>query len=78
MPAFSRQEDIKRAIAIKIRRAKTQAKQGHSDMKLKHPDWCRDATKGDYTMLIKKVTEDCQKLQIRNETFEGKLHEKSN
>lgn len=75
MTAFNSQKSINDAVGIKIRRAKTQAKQGHTDMKLKHPDWCRDASKGDYTMLAKKITEETQKAQMRTETFTRKLHE---
>ncbi len=78
MPAFNRADSLTDAIAIKVRRAKTQAKQGHTDMKLKHAGWCRDATKGEYAVLIKEVTEEAQKVQKRNETFTRKLHEKPN
>ncbi len=74
MVAFSREDSKKRAIEIKIRRAKIQARCGHPDMKLKHPGWCKDAALGHYTMLVKETTEDCEKKQIRNEKFRSKLH----
>ncbi len=73
---FSRQESKLQAILIKQRVARTKAKGQHPDMKLKHPDWCRDANKGDYTMLNKKIKEDCEKEQIRVEKFRSKLHAK--
>jgi len=73
---FDRQVTKLLAIKIKIRRARTQARVGHPDMKLKHPDWCRDAVKGNYTMLDKIIKENCQKKQIRNEKFRSKLHER--
>ncbi len=72
---FSRAHTKSIAIEIKIRRARTQAKAQHKDMKLKHPDWCRDASKGNYTMLDKTIKEECQKAQVRQETFTRKLHE---
>ncbi len=75
MTAFNRQDSIKEAIAIKQRRAKIQAKQGHPDMKLNHAGEVRDAQKGDYTLLLKRVKEACEKKQNRNATFVRKLHE---
>ncbi len=44
-------------------------------MKIQHPGWCKDANQGNYTMLIKQITEEVQKKQVRNETFQKKLHE---
>ncbi len=74
--AFPRQKTKQDAIDCKVRRAKTQARNQQKDIKTKHPDWCRDANKGDYTMLTKKITEDCQKEQMKNEKFRTKLHER--
>ncbi len=71
---FSRAQSKVRAIEIKQRRAKTQAKNGHPDMKLKHPDWCRDANTGNYTMLNKKIKEECEKAQLKVERFRSQLH----
>ncbi len=74
MVAFNRLDSKLRAIQIKQRRARIQAKIGHSDMKLKHPDWCRDAAAGKYIVMDKKIREDAEKIQIRNERFRSKLH----
>ncbi len=74
---FSRVQALLDAVTIKVRRAKIQARLSDKDFKAKHPDWCRDAAKGDYTLLIKKITEDTQKKQVRNATFTLKLHEVS-
>ncbi len=74
MVAFSREDSKKRAIVIKVRRAKNQARGSSPSMKLKHPDWCRDANKGDYTMLIKEITKQCQDKQAQNEKYRSKLH----
>ncbi len=65
------------AVEIKQRRARTQCKAGHSDMRLKHPDWVRDARAAspNYTLINKKIKEECEKAQIRQETFTRKLHE---
>jgi len=76
MVAFSRQDTKTLAIQVKIRRAKTQARGQHPDMKLKHPDWCRDANDGKYTIMIKKITEDTVKEQLKVEKFRSKLHAK--
>jgi hypothetical protein len=52
------------AIDIKIRRAKTMAKSDcNPDFSVKHPDWCRDAKKGNYKDLEKKITEQTLKAQ---------------
>ncbi len=76
MPAFNRQETKSRAIKIKQRRARTQAKNGHPDMKLKHPAWVRDAQaeNPNYALINKDVKEACEKVQVRNEKFRSKLH----
>ncbi len=74
MVAFSRQESKERAIKIKQADARLQAKQGHPDMKLKHPDWCRDANVGNYTVMDKEIRKECIKKQDRNEKFRSKLH----
>ncbi len=73
--AFSREATKQEAILIKIEYRKTQARAQHPDMKTKHPDWCRDASKGNYTMLVKLTTEEVEKKQKRNETFQRKLHQ---
>ncbi len=78
MDAFSRQESKRDAILIKQYRAKIKARQGHPEMKLKHPDWCRDAVKGDYTVMNRKIKEDCIKAQERTEKFRSKLHARQN
>ncbi len=72
---FSWIQAKKDAIAIKQRRSRTQAKAGHTDMKLKHPDWCRDANQGQYTILNKSIKEETEKKQQRQETFDRKLHQ---
>ncbi len=74
MTAFSREESKQTAIDIKIRRAKCQAKSGQSTMKLKHPNWCKDASADNYTILIKEVTEQCKKKQLLVQKFREKLH----
>ncbi len=75
MTAFNRQETKEKAIQVKIRRAIIQSKCGHPDIKLKHPDWIRDAVKQNYTMIKKTITENTAKKQIRNEKYRSKLHE---
>ncbi len=74
---FSVKESKIRAIEIKQRRARTQAKLGMKDFKAKHPGWVRDAQAQNpsYTLLNKEVKEQVEKAQIRTETFERKLHE---
>ncbi len=76
MVAFSRQETKTLAIQIKQRRARHKCKAGHPDMKLKHPDWVRDAQaeNPNYTLINKKIKEECEKQQVRNEKFRSKLH----
>ncbi len=78
MVAFNRQGSKLRAIAIKQRRACIQCHNGHPDMKLKHPDWVRDAQaeNPNYTLINKKIKEDCEKKQSRNEKFRTQLHAK--
>ncbi len=76
MTAFSRQQSKLDAIKIKIYRAKLQA--GHNQSyKDKHVAEARDASKGQYTLLIKRITEETQLKQLRNETFKRKLHDVS-
>lgn len=77
MTAFSRAQSKIDAIAIKQRRARTQAKQGHKDTLTKHPDWGRDASlpTPTFTLLNKQIKEKTEKAQLRVETFERKLHE---
>ncbi len=61
---YSHVEAKKSAIKTKIRRAVTMAKAGkNSDFKIAHPDWVRDATKKDFTDLIKKITDKELKYQ---------------
>ncbi len=78
MDVFSRKESKLQAIEIKRRRARIQAYQGHTDMKLKHPAWVRDAHAQNpiYTLLNKEIKEQCVIAQIRTERFRSKLHEK--
>ncbi len=78
MDAFSRQESKKYAILKKQERARIQCKNGHPDMKLKHPDWVRDAQaeNPNYTLINKKIKEECEKAQQRNEKFRSTLHAK--
>ncbi len=63
---FSRQNTIKYGLEIKLRRAKTKAK-NHAkgkmgtidkDWKLQHGDWINEAKLGKYDSLIKKITQD--------------------
>ncbi len=75
---FNRQETKERAIAKKQYRARIQARAQHPDMKLKHPDWCRDAS-GDnpnYVLINKKIKEACEKAQAKTEKFRSKLYAK--
>ncbi len=54
------------AIKVKVRRAKTMAKGNiNPDFDKAHPDWVRDANKStkDFTIMVKKVTEDAKKFQ---------------
>lgn len=52
------------AVEIKTERAMTQAKSGtNPEFKTRHPDWVRDAQKGDYTLLKKQVKEAVEKVQ---------------
>ncbi len=76
MVAFSRQDTKLRAIEKKQYRARIQAKNQHPDMKLKHPDWCRDANDDKYTLLNKSIKEECEKQQMLVERFRSKLHDK--
>ncbi len=73
VPAFSREKSKQRAIEIKIRRAKQMAKSNPS-YKLKHVAEARDADKGQYTLLVKRITEETKEKQLRNEKFRSKLH----
>ncbi len=62
--SFSWKQAKQDAIAIKIRRAITQAKSGtNPSFKLQHPDWVRDAVKDDYTLLKKQVRDQMEKRQ---------------
>ncbi len=60
---FSWEKTKKNTIKTKIRRAKTMATAGHSDIKLRHPEWVRDATKHLFTDLEFKIKEDILKRQ---------------
>ena len=51
------------AILQKIAKNKIQAKLQHSDLKLKHPDWCRDANKNEFTVLEKVTRDETKKRQ---------------
>ncbi len=73
MTAFNRENSKKRAIEIKIRRAKVMVRKNPT-YKLKHVAEARDAATGKYTLLIKRVTEETQEKQVRNEKFRSKLH----
>lgn len=72
---FSWAQTKQLAIEIKQRRARCMCKLGHSDMKLKHSDWVKDAQRGDYTILNKKIREQVLLTQKRQETFIRKLHQ---
>ncbi len=74
MTAFSRERSKQRAIEIKVRRAKQMIKSNPS-YKLKHVAEARDGALGKYTLLTKRITEETQEKQIRNEKFRSKLHE---
>ncbi len=51
-------------VNTKIRRAMTMAKSAtNPTFKLEHPDWVRDAAKGDYTLLKKVVKEQTELRQ---------------
>ncbi len=61
---FSWVEAKKYAVAVKIRRAMTMAKNANNPtFKLEHPDWVRDAQKNDFTLLKKQVKEKTEKYQ---------------
>ncbi len=60
---FSWKQDKIDTVNMKIRRAMTMAKSAtNPTFKLEHPDWVRDASKGDYTLLKKQVKE---KVELR-------------
>ncbi len=71
---FSRAQSKLRAIEIKQRQAKAKIRT-NSDYKLQHPGEARDAATGKYTLLLKRVKEETEKKQLRNETFQRKLHQ---
>ncbi len=60
---FSWAIKLKRAEEIKIRRAKTLAKQGDVEIKLRHPQWVINAQQNNYVELTKSVKEDIQRAQ---------------
>ncbi len=75
---FSHKQAAEDAIKIKIRRAITMVSgdNPNSDIAVKHPEWIRAAQKKDYTELIKKVTEDTKKFQLRARERRDRLHGK--
>lgn len=64
MSAFDRQKFLLEAQEIKIRRAKTLSKVAlNTDWKKAHPDYCRDAQNGNYSVLEKKERESIKAYQ---------------
>ncbi len=63
--SFSWKSDFLRVQQLKVRRAKTQAKQQHPDYKRKHPDEARDASQGKYTLLEGRVLKEIKLKQAR-------------
>ncbi len=75
MTAFSRILTKQKAIDTKIRRAHTMAKSRcNTDFNDKHAGECRDAQQNNFKVLDKRVKEETEKKQLRNETFRSKLH----
>ncbi len=72
MHAFNRALSKERAIKTKIRQAKQKAR-SNPTYKLKHVAEARDADKGQYTLLIKRITDETKEAQLRNEKFRMKL-----
>ncbi len=67
--------DKAKASAVKkeIYRNRIQAKLGHPDMKIEHPDWVRDAQEGKYTVMDTKVKDKILKRQKRAKERQDRL-----
>lgn len=68
--SFSWEQHKKDALEIKIRRAKTRAKNQHPDWKLKYPGEARDAAQGNYTVLINRIKKEAE---IREKTQKNRI-----
>lgn len=74
---FSRAKMNKRAIDIKIRRAKVLSKGNiSSDFDVKHVDWVRDAQKKNFTLLVTDITKKTKAKQLLAITRREKLYKK--
>jgi hypothetical protein len=71
---FSWRKSMEQTIQDKITRAKIQAKAGHPDFKMDHPDECRDANQNNYTKLTKRITDDIKTKQKLQQQREEKTH----
>ncbi len=62
---YSHKDMMKRAIEVKIRRAKTMVDgdNPNPDMAIRHPEWIRAAQQKNYTELIKDITLKTKKFQ---------------
>ncbi len=73
--AFSRNQSKLNAIKTKQRRAHVMLRTNPS-YKLKHVAEARDADKGLYTLVDKRIKEETEKAQERTQKFRSKLHAK--
>lgn len=55
---FSREKQKRQALGVLIRHAKTLAKKGDIEFKLKHNDEVKDAAQNNYTKLTARITKD--------------------
>ncbi len=74
---FSRAQSLQDALDVKLRRAKIMAKnQANPTFNIEHAGDLKEwSTVHKHTALIKRITEQVQKKQLRNETFTRKLHQ---
>ncbi len=62
-PFTSRKEFNKDVIQMMVGRHRRLAKSQDAELKLKHPDWCRDANQGKYTAMDKSIKDKYEKIQ---------------
>lgn len=55
---FSWASTLDKALKLKIRQAKTLAKNNDTEYKLQHPIETKDATRKDYTILTSRITKE--------------------
>lgn len=71
---YSTKKAIQDGIDMKIKRAKCMCKNDdHSDFKIKHSDWVKDAQTQNYVLLIKKIKEESAKNQADRKARVEKL-----